>query len=211
MKLRVAVCLLLASICVIAYYRYWSPLSGGAVRYSIMVDYDRSIEKYMGSLKRGFAPGGDYDPDFTSENFPTQRTGRAPVVIELLRIRPLHRLMKTDEVEAAIKEMGFRPIELRELLALHESYPEVVRQTDVVALGSRCCDGLTVPLYGVRDDRDRLDGAAVADLWGNHCVLGLPWIYVHSGHWHFVPWPSFPKNLGNANYCDYNRFAVVRM
>jgi hypothetical protein len=99
--------------------------------YTIFVNYGRSVED-------GIKAGG-YDwvsPDITSANFPTARQEKADVRVgaELIHF---NRHISTAQVLLELKEMGCRPANIHELLALGEQYPWVQRKFFlVVALGS---------------------------------------------------------------------------
>jgi hypothetical protein len=96
--------------------------------YHIFVDYGRSVED---GVKAGRY--GRVDFDITSRNFPTKRKGTAKIEVELIHF---NRRISTDEALRKLDRMGYRPAELRELLAFGEKYPEVQREFPVVALGS---------------------------------------------------------------------------
>jgi hypothetical protein len=107
--------------------------------YPLRVDYGRSVEEGV--------KAGRYDlvnPHITSHNFPTKRKGVVEIRVELVHFDIY---ISTDEVLHEFNWMGYRPADLRELLAFGENYPEVQRKFPVVALGSvwRRWDGHRVP------------------------------------------------------------------
>ena len=95
------------------------------------MDYGRSVEDGI--------KAGRYDytnPHITSINFKTEKTerkGKADLVIELVRF---NRMISTDDALRELDGRGYRPAELRELLAFGEKYPDVQRKFPIVALGS---------------------------------------------------------------------------
>ncbi len=110
--------------------------------YPVAVDYGKSVEE-MVELGRY-----DWSNDaITSNNFPTERSGREKIQIELVHFSWYG---GTDEVLKELNGMGLRPAELRELLAFGEKYPEVQREFPIIALGSvwRSPGGRRVPYLG---------------------------------------------------------------
>ena len=96
--------------------------------YPISVDYERSVED---GVKAGLY---DYtNPNITSINFKTKRKGKADLVVELVRFNTR---ISTDYALRELDRMGYRPVELRELLAFGEKYPDVQRKFPILALGS---------------------------------------------------------------------------
>jgi hypothetical protein len=96
--------------------------------YPLSVDYERSVEDAVKLGRYDWA-----NPDITSKNFPTKRTGTAEIVVELIHF---NRVVSTDEALRKLGRMGYRPADLHELLAFGEKYPEVQREFPVVALAS---------------------------------------------------------------------------
>ncbi len=96
--------------------------------YPISVNYDLSVEA---AVKLG-----RYDwtnSDIADKNFPTTRTGKAEVAVELIHF---NRVISIKDALSELDKMGYRPAELHELLALGEKYPDVQREFPIVALGS---------------------------------------------------------------------------
>jgi hypothetical protein len=96
--------------------------------YSIFVDYERSVED---GIEAGLYT---WDPrDIASKNFPTTKIGKAEITLELIQF---NRVLSTNEALTELNLMGYRPAELRELLALGEQYPEAQREFSIFAFGS---------------------------------------------------------------------------
>lgn len=91
----------------------------------IVVDYDMSIEE---TIKLG--KYGEIGPHLTSQNFPTERKGKAEIKMELIQF---NRSISTEEVLKELDQMGYRPTELKELSALGAMCPDLQK---VIALGS---------------------------------------------------------------------------
>ncbi|MDP2946269.1 MAG: hypothetical protein Q8N61_02345 [bacterium] len=129
--------------------------------YPLSVNYDLPVE---GAVKLG-----QYDwanGDITGKNFPTTRTGKAEVVVELIHF---NRVISTKDAQRELDQRGYRPAELHELLAFGEKYPELQRQFPIVAPGS-------VWQYRVGDRR-----VPYLRRHGSRRSLNLSWI----GHdWH---------------------------
>ncbi|MBU6142299.1 hypothetical protein KGO95_04310 [Patescibacteria group bacterium] len=108
--------------------------------FPLIVDYDLSVESLI--AHRGYylySPKKRVGIDsITSKNFPTTRKGKASLTVEIVNFRKtLRDALRTDEVFKGLDEMGYRPAELHELLALAVKYPIVHEcYPDVVALGS---------------------------------------------------------------------------
>ncbi len=98
------------------------------IPYSISVNYNQSMEEAIRA--------GNYDwynDDITSKHFPTERSGRHKVEVELVHFG---RDMSTNNVLAELDKCGLRPAELHELLAFGAKYPEIQRESPIIALGS---------------------------------------------------------------------------
>ncbi len=96
--------------------------------YPVVVDYGKSVEEMVRLGKYSWSDGG-----ITSKKFPTKRTGKEEIQIVLVHF---DQFISTEEAIKELDEMGFRPAELRELLAFGEKYPNIQRKFPVVALGS---------------------------------------------------------------------------
>jgi hypothetical protein len=96
--------------------------------YVISMDYAMSIEELVRL--------GKYDwinENITAKHFPTKRTGKAGIKIELVRF---DRTISSEEALKEIDEMGYRAAEACELLTFGRYYPDVQREFPIVALGS---------------------------------------------------------------------------
>ena len=96
--------------------------------YIISVDYGENVEDGV--------EAGHYDwanSNITSEHFPTERKGTAKVEMKVIRF---NRSVSTDEALCELDRMGYRPVELHELPAFGEKYPEIQREFPILALGS---------------------------------------------------------------------------
>lgn len=98
------------------------------MKYTVMVNYDRSIEDRVKDGKYDWA-----NSDITSSHFPSQETGIKEVSIEFIHFR---RNMKTDDILGELDKKGLRPATLKELLSLGEQYPDLQREFPIIALGS---------------------------------------------------------------------------
>jgi len=132
--------------------------------YPLSVNYERSVEDGV--------KAGRYDWvsfNITSRNFPTKRKGTEKVALELINF---NRSVSTDEALHELYRMGYRPAELRELLAFGEKYPEVQREFLVVALGSvwQNQNGYRhVPYLGRNGSRRHLGLNWLGDDWNEIC------------------------------------------
>jgi hypothetical protein len=96
--------------------------------YVLSVNYERSVEDGVRA--------GRYDwvnRDITHKNFPRKKKGTAKVAVELVHF---DRYISVSEALCELKENGYRPADLWELLAFGEKYPEVQINFTVAALGS---------------------------------------------------------------------------
>lgn len=118
----------------------------------VMVDYSRSIADGISA--------GIYDrvsKDITEKNFPTTQSGKAETEIRLVYFG---KFMSTDTVLAEMEKQNLRPATIQELLAIGENYPELQRESPIVALGSvwvRPYGGRYVPYLGGSGGGRRLD------------------------------------------------------
>lgn len=95
--------------------------------YVVTVDYKMSVEEAVGRGNYNWA-----DPDITSKNFPMEQKGKVKLTVELISL--CHRV-STEEALKELDQMGYRPAELLELLALGAQYPNL-QTGPIVALGS---------------------------------------------------------------------------
>ena len=99
---------------------------------SVIVDYDKSVEEMVGA---GQYNGGVH-PSINSINFPTDMHGKHEVLIHFVRFT--QEKMTPDEILDRLAQMGFRPVALRELLALNAAFPDLFKgyYRPINALGS---------------------------------------------------------------------------
>lgn len=100
----------------------------GTTTYPIEVNYWVSIEDAVKLCRCDWSKS-----DITSEHFPTTRAGEIDILIELVHF---NRNIWTENALRKLDQMGFRPAELHELLALGAKYPDLQREFPIVALGS---------------------------------------------------------------------------
>ncbi len=96
--------------------------------YRLIVNYDQPITDAIAA--------GKYDwvnNDITQKNFPTNRSGKAEVEIELVHF---NRVVSTKEALAELDKRGLRPAELHELLAFGANHPELQREFPIIGLAS---------------------------------------------------------------------------
>ncbi len=116
------------------------------------VDYDLSVEKLMEQGGHIWKFG-----DIDSDHYPSQKTGKAALRIMFMRF---YGPMKTQEMLKKIDAAGYRPADLKELLAIGIAYPEMQKRNRIFALGSSgptievLCDDVILPsLSMIGDDR----------------------------------------------------------
>lgn len=101
-----------------------------SISYPIIVDYDMGLKQAIEK--------GKYDlveEIFSQENFPIERKGRGEIEMEFIHF---NRFTTTKEVFEKLDRIGYRPVNIMELLAFGEKYSEVQREFTIVALGSAC-------------------------------------------------------------------------
>ncbi len=97
-------------------------------KFRLEVNYDRVIEEML--------EAGDYDSyhhEINGLNFETLKTGKAVVDVELLRAS---RCPSFRKIFTPISVMGFRPIDIHEILTIGEHHPDIQREDTVVAPGA---------------------------------------------------------------------------
>ncbi|MDO8240671.1 MAG: hypothetical protein Q7T51_01685 [Candidatus Moranbacteria bacterium] len=117
--------------------------------YTITVDYATSVDELVKLGKYDWA-----NDNITQKNFPTTRTGKADIEIELIHF---DRSISSEKALEEMDRMGYRAAEVHELLAFGVKYPDVQREFPVVALGSvwQDPDGLRDVACLRRDASDR--------------------------------------------------------
>src|ERR1051325_72652 len=96
--------------------------------FKLYVNYNLSIDKAIAV--------GNYsqiNSHITEKNFPTIRSGVEKIEVVIVNIDSV---MYLEDVPRELDRMGFRPADLRELLAFGARYPKVQRQYNIFALGS---------------------------------------------------------------------------
>ncbi len=102
--------------------------------YPVTVNYDLTVEQLVKAGKYVWSDG-----DVTSKNFPSTETGQAEVMIYL--VTPRYDISSEDIIQEMDKmDPSLRPATLKELLALGAQYPDLQKQTWIVALGSPWSD-----------------------------------------------------------------------
>ena len=94
----------------------------------ISANYGMSVEDAVALGRYDWA-----NSDITSKNFPTKRTGKTELTIDLVHFS---RAIPTENALRELDRMDMRSAELHELLAFGEKYPDVQREFPIVALGS---------------------------------------------------------------------------
>ena len=132
--------------------------------YWIRVNYAMSV-KEMVKL-------GNYDwanSDINTRNFPTTRTGKADIEVELLHF---NRKISSGDALKEIDKLGYRAAELHEFLAFGAKYPDVQREFPIIELGSvwRRSDGYCSVASLFRDGLERyLDFGSLGSIWLDCC------------------------------------------
>lgn len=96
--------------------------------FTLTINYDQTVEEMVESGKYSFA-----NSNITSQNFHIQQSGTHQVEVILVHF---DQEMTSDQVKTKLDEMGLRPAELPELLALGTNHPDLQRQFPIIALGS---------------------------------------------------------------------------
>ncbi len=77
---------------------------------------------------------GNYDSvTGREERYPSKRYGVAELMVELIHFE---HYVSPEEILREVNQAGYRPIELRELLALGAEYPDIQREFLIIALDS---------------------------------------------------------------------------
>lgn len=104
----------------------------GDVFFDLVVDYSRSLKDSIAA--------GSYDwvnKDITEENFPAEKDERGK---KKVTFRPFcfnfNPDIKSEEIIRKMKDEGYRPANIRELLAFGEANPELQKKFRIIALGS---------------------------------------------------------------------------
>ena len=106
-------------------------------KFPIFADYAKSIEELVLL--------GKYDSvgvGLTTKNFPTKRTGKAKMKVEFV---PFDRSTFSLGAIEKIDKMGYRTLEVCELLTLGAKYPDIQREFPILALSPIFEDGNSLP------------------------------------------------------------------
>lgn len=99
--------------------------------YPISVDYTRRVEELVWLGKYDWFNG-----NIIAKNFPTKRTGKAEMDVELFHFdRNISQNISSEDAIKEMDEAGYRPAELHELLAFGAKYQNTQREFPIVALG----------------------------------------------------------------------------
>ena len=115
--------------------------------FKVAVNYARPLMEMIRAGKYDYV-----NSDIIAKHFPVKGKDILPVELELVH---LNKYISSDDAIAEIKQRGFRPAKIEELLAFGEKYPEEQRKYPIVALGSvwRSWRGIRdVPYLGGRGD-----------------------------------------------------------
>ncbi|MFO8009800.1 MAG: hypothetical protein R6U89_03200 [Dehalococcoidia bacterium] len=99
-----------------------------AGHYPVTVDYQLELDEAIKRAKFDWV-----NPDITPENFPPKGKGTVDAVVELIHF---DRYISTNEALKELRQRGYQPAALRELLALGEKNPNIHKEFPIVALGS---------------------------------------------------------------------------
>ena len=135
--------------------------------YPVSVNYVLAVEEAVEL--------GRYDrvgPDINSKNFSTELTGLVDVLVELIRF---NRLISTKEVVNRIEELGYRSVNLQELIAFGTQYPGIQRDFPVVAPDCiwRGKTGDFVPCISGDEFKRELDLLFRSTEWGEDCRFAV--------------------------------------
>ena len=96
--------------------------------YSVTVNYNLTVEKMVTVGSYDYANG-----NITSEHFLVQGQGKQEKEIILFHF---DRLISSEEAIQEMDEVGYRPAEPEEILALGAGHPDLQREFTIVGLGS---------------------------------------------------------------------------
>lgn len=127
---------------------------------SIPVDYTLTLEKMIAA--------GNYDwkgEGVTSDKFPINKRKNGNVTINLVHF---DREIKPDDAIARLDEMGLRPAEFPELLALGAKLPNLQRDFPIIAMGSVLFDRF-VPYLDSDGGKRILGREFYGGVWNRTC------------------------------------------
>ena len=130
--------------------------------YRVTVDHDRPLAELI--AEGGFTYA---NPQITEALFPSTRSGRETVTVDLVAFESHLDLV---EVMGRLAADRLRPADLRELLALAGAQPDLQRANPIIALGSVFKDdrGMHDAPYLYHSDQERhLRLDAIDDRWSD--------------------------------------------
>ncbi len=125
------------------------------------VDREYLVTQRAQSLS-ALVAAGRYDfvnPAVTTQNFSVESKPISSVLVELVPLASEGKNATVKEAIAHLKEKGYRPATVSELLALGEQYPKVQAGVTIVAAGSIWTTGshtAVAALTGYTDSRDKI-------------------------------------------------------
>jgi len=134
---------------------------------NLVVDYDRSVEN---GIKAGKYDWSDASTtEITTSHFPSEETGTNEISMELVHFG---QGKTVNEVLSELDKMIMRSATLKELLAMGEKFPDLQRESPIIALGSvwqisddrRLCASL-----GGSDSGRFLGLVRIGDQWSVRC------------------------------------------
>ena len=132
--------------------------------FKVAVNYARPLMEMIRAGKYDYV-----NSDIIAKHFPVKGKDILPVELELVH---LNKYISSDDAIAEIKQRGFRPAKIEELLAFGEKYPEEQRKYPIVTLGSvwqHWYGGRSVPYLYRHDGRRGLDLNCFEYVWNEDC------------------------------------------
>ena len=130
--------------------------------YAVVVDYEKRLPKMIEGAGVFWA-----NPEITEEYFPVRVGGKEKVIVYLLKF---DQCPTTEEALQKVRENGFRPATLPELLALGAAYPELWKQFPLLALVfPRCDSSYMAPGLYLRNEKCALSLGLLGADWGEDC------------------------------------------
>lgn len=99
--------------------------------YAVALSYTQSLDQLLASGKYDFV-----NPAMTPTNFPLSKDGPARVDITLVSFDAGDGQPDIASAQLMLRNNGFRPATLRELLTLGNSYPDLQLDTTIIAAGT---------------------------------------------------------------------------
>ncbi len=139
------------------------------VAYSVLVDYEMSIKKEIERGKYNWV-----NSNITQKKFPTKKKGKFEVEITLFYF---NRYISGKDALKEINKAGYRPAELRELLALEANCSDFQKKLLIVAFDSmrwflfKHCKAIC--LYGGSSGYRGLGLIRLNRSWGATCFFAV--------------------------------------